>query len=50
MYQPRLLLLTAVALLAVGCTENPPVPPPELDERHVITVDGTTVRYNGQLP
>jgi hypothetical protein len=42
-------LLAAVALLAASCTEKPPAPPPELDERHVITVDGTTVRYNGQL-
>jgi hypothetical protein len=42
-------LLAAVALLAASCTENSPPPPPELDERHVITVDGTTVRYNGQL-
>jgi hypothetical protein len=42
-------LLAAVALLAASCTEEPPAPPPDLDERHVITVDGTTVRYNGQL-
>ncbi|WP_242394557.1 DUF7738 domain-containing protein [Anaeromyxobacter oryzisoli] len=40
---PALLLL-----LAAACTE-PAKPARVLDERHVITVDGTTVRYNGQL-
>ncbi|WP_242395897.1 DUF7738 domain-containing protein [Anaeromyxobacter oryzisoli] len=41
---PRLLALILVA----ACTE-PFRPAPALDERHVITVDGTTVRYNGRL-
>ncbi|WP_242395896.1 hypothetical protein [Anaeromyxobacter oryzisoli] len=40
-------LLLAVAVVA-ACTE-PARPVPALDERHVITVDGTTVRYNGRL-
>ncbi|WP_242395898.1 DUF7738 domain-containing protein [Anaeromyxobacter oryzisoli] len=39
-------LLLSLALTA--CTE-PSRPVPALDERHVITVDGTTVRYNGRL-
>lgn len=48
MRQPLLLLLAAVALLAGSCTEKPRQPPPVLDEQHVITVEGTTVRYNGR--
>lgn len=49
MRQPFLLLLGAVALLAGSCTDKPRPPPPELDEQHVITVEGTTVSYNGRV-
>lgn len=45
--------LWALALLMVGCKDcdaapQPPPQPPQAEARHVITVDGTTVRYNGQ--
>ncbi|WP_242394558.1 DUF7738 domain-containing protein [Anaeromyxobacter oryzisoli] len=40
--------LALILLLGAACSE-PAKPAPVLDERHVITVDGTTVRYNGQL-
>lgn len=49
--------LYVLLLLGSGCKacdlEPPPLPPPPpprvvVDERHVLTVDGTTVRYNGQ--
>lgn len=49
MKQLLVLLLAAVALLAGSCTDKPRPPPPELDEQHVITVEGTTVRYNGRV-
>lgn len=46
--------LCALSLWTGGCKEPGPAPvrpPPQptLDERHVLTVDGTTVRYNGQV-
>jgi hypothetical protein len=49
--------LYVVGLLGAGCQgcdlEPPPPPPPPpkvvVDERHVLTVEGTTVRYNGQV-
>jgi hypothetical protein len=48
--------LHVLLLLGSGCQgcdlEPPPPPPPPpkvvVDERHVLTVEGTTVRYNGQ--
>lgn len=40
------LWLTLIALLIIGCETRKPVPP--LDNRHVITVEGATVRYNGK--
>lgn len=49
MKQSLLLLLSALALLAGSCTDKPRQPPPVLDEQHVITVEGTTVRYNGRV-
>jgi len=49
MSRTRLLLLVAVVLLAGSCTDKPRPPPPELDEQHVITVEGTTVSYNGRV-
>jgi hypothetical protein len=39
--------LGIAALLALGCSQARK-PEPQLDSRHVITVDGTTVRYNGK--
>jgi hypothetical protein len=47
--------LHVLLLLGSGCLccdlESPPPPPPGVvfDERHVLTVEGTTVRYNGQV-
>lgn len=46
--------LCALAVLAVGCKEpaQEPAPPPRplvIDEQRVLAVDGTTVRYNGQV-
>jgi hypothetical protein len=52
----RLLVwLCALSLLGGGCKDSspaprqPPSPQPALDERHVLSVEGTTVRYNGQV-
>jgi hypothetical protein len=49
--------LYVLVLLGAGCKgcdlEPPPSPPPPpravVDERHVLTVEGSTVRYNGQV-
>jgi hypothetical protein len=40
--------LTISTFLSEQCSE-PRKPLPQLDDRHVITVDGSTVRYNGKL-
>lgn len=47
-------VLCVVGLLGTGCKGCVPEPPPPLpqvavDERHVLTVEGLTVRYNGQV-
>ncbi len=54
MKRPFSTWLWVLALVVVGCKEpNPaprkPAPQPSVDARHVITVEGSTVRYNGQV-
>ncbi len=41
--------LWVVPLLMMGCKEPKSAPQPPADTRHVITVEGSTVRYNGQV-
>lgn len=49
MKQSLLLLLAAVVLVTASCTEKPRPPPPDLDESHVLSIEGTTLRYNGRV-